>query len=75
MSEREFYIGGSTLLCQFIELVTFARLYLHCGISYWVDILIHVETLILEHLRHDVWPETYTIESVDSISRDERDAP
>ena len=24
-SEREFYIGDSTLLCQFIELVTFAR--------------------------------------------------
>ena len=23
-SEREFYIGGSTLLCQFIEPVTFA---------------------------------------------------
>ena len=24
-SEREFYIGGSTLLCQFIEPVTFVR--------------------------------------------------
>ena len=33
-----------------------ARLYLHSGIS---DILIHVETLILEHLRHDVRPEIY----------------
>ena len=35
----EFYIDGSTLLCQFIEPVTFfARLYLHCGISHWADI-------------------------------------
>ena len=24
-SERKFYIGGSTLLCKFIEPVTFAR--------------------------------------------------
>ena len=28
-SERQFYIGSSTLLCQFIELVTFA----HCAYS------------------------------------------
>ena len=27
VSEREFYIGGSTLLCQFIEPVT----YVHCA--------------------------------------------
>ena len=27
-----------------------ARLYLHCGISNWADISIHLETLILEHL-------------------------
>ena len=25
MREHEFYIGSSTLLCQFIELITFAR--------------------------------------------------
>ena len=25
-SEREYYIGGSTLLCQFIELVTYSIL-------------------------------------------------
>ena len=35
---HEFYIGGSTLLYQFIEPVTFAHLYLHCGISHWADI-------------------------------------
>ena len=27
------YVGGSTLLCQFIELITFAHLYLHCHIG------------------------------------------
>ena len=39
-----FYIGGRGFVCQIIEPVTFARLYLHCGISHWADIKIHVET-------------------------------
>ena len=40
-----FFIGGrGCVLCQIIEPVTFARLYLHCGISHWADIYIHVET-------------------------------
>ena len=37
-SEGVFCIGGSGFVCQIIEPVTFARLYLHCGISHWADI-------------------------------------
>ena len=37
-SEGVFYIGGRGFVCQIIDLVTFARLYLHCGISHWADI-------------------------------------
>ena len=37
-SEGVFYIGGRGFVCQIFEPVTFARLYLHCGISHWADI-------------------------------------
>ena len=37
-SESVFYIGGRGFVCQIIEPVTFARLYLNCGISHWADI-------------------------------------
>ena len=37
-SEGLFYIGGHGFVCQIIEPVTFARLYLHCGILHWADI-------------------------------------
>ena len=32
-----FYIGGRGFVCQIIEPVTFACLYLHCRISHWAD--------------------------------------
>ena len=37
-SEGVFYIGGRGFVSQIIEPVTFARLYLHCGISHCADI-------------------------------------
>ena len=40
-SEGMFYIGelgGRGFVCQIIESVTFARLYLHCAISHCADI-------------------------------------
>ena len=39
-----------------------ARLYLICIAEYRIDRIFrytYIETLILEHLRHDVWHETY----------------
>ena len=55
-----FYIGGrNCVLCQFIELVTFE----HCAFIFELRNIALVGYLdtrrnILEHLRHDVRPET-----------------
>ena len=55
-ANAEFYIGGSTFLCQFIEPIAFAR----CAFifAWWNNTLGgYLDTH--EHLRHEVRPEIY----------------
>ena len=69
-SEHEFYISGSTLLCQFFELVTSA-----CGKFIFAQRNITLGGYLdthkhLEHLRHDVRPETYILSIITIMSPD-----
>ena len=58
-----FYIGGRGFVCQIIEPDTSAR----CTFIFALRNIAlrnialggYLETLILEHLRHNVWPEIY----------------
>ena len=59
---RRVYIGGRGFVCEIIEPVTFAR----CAfiIALWNIALggyLDTRRNILEHLQHDVQPETYRI--------------
>ena len=48
-------VGGSTLLCQFIEPVTL-RVYI-CILEYRIGQIFRYTYKHLEHLRYDVWPD------------------
>ena len=59
-SKREFYIGRSTLLCQFIEQVTFAC----CMFIFALQNITldgYLDTRIYKHLWNDGLPEIYII--------------